>query len=52
MKDEQLSMDELRLPFGTYVQVKEPSTQTNTLRWVPVGTRREVKYSWRWIQVS
>ena len=31
MRDEQLSMDELRLPFGTYVQVKEPSTQTNSM---------------------
>jgi hypothetical protein len=31
MKDEQLSMDELRLPFDTYVQVKEPSTQTNSM---------------------
>ena len=31
MRDEQLSMDELRLPFGTYVQVKEPSTQSNSM---------------------
>jgi len=31
MRDEQLSMDELWLPFGAYVQVKEPSTQTNSM---------------------
>jgi hypothetical protein len=58
MRDEQLSMDELRLPFGTYVQVKEPSTQSNSMlprtrgaiALGPSGNTKEVKYSWRWIQ--
>jgi hypothetical protein len=31
MRDSQLSMDEFQVPFGTYVQVKESSTQTNSM---------------------
>jgi hypothetical protein len=31
LRDSQLSMDEFRVPFGTYVQVKESSTQTNSM---------------------
>ena len=31
MRDSQLSMNELQVAFGTYVQVKESSTQTNSM---------------------
>jgi hypothetical protein len=31
MKDEGVTMKQFRLPFGTYVQVKESSTQTNSM---------------------
>ena len=32
MKDEGVSMNQFRLPFGAYVQVKESSTQSNSLQ--------------------
>jgi hypothetical protein len=32
LKDEGVSMDRFRLPFGAYVQVKESSTQSNSLQ--------------------
>ena len=32
MSDEGVSMQQFRLLFGTYVQVKEPSTQTNSMQ--------------------
>jgi hypothetical protein len=45
MRDEQLSMNELRLPFGTYVQVKEPSTQSNSILSRQAGlSNRKTRY--------